>query len=77
MGFCISNQLIWFSSKSVICDPPDTADAESVASSKFGSASNSSKNRNKFAGFTRESANVNFTQQLKNDSGVVLKPCKR
>ena len=30
-----------------------------------------------FAGFTRESANVDFTQKLKNDSGVVLKPCKR
>jgi hypothetical protein len=26
------------------------------------------------AGFTRESANVDFTQQLKNVSGVVLKP---
>ena len=50
MGFCISNQLIWFSSKSVICDPPDTADAKTVASSKSGSASNSSKNRNKFCG---------------------------
>ena len=50
MGFCISNQLIWFSSKSVICDPPDTADAETVASSKFGSASNSSKHSNEFCG---------------------------
>ena len=30
-----------------------------------------------FAGFTRRSANVDFTQKLKNDSGVVLKPCKR
>ena len=41
------------------------------------STSNSSKNRMSFAGFTRESANVDFTQQLKNDSGVVLKPGTR
>ena len=49
MGFCISNQLIWFSSKSAICDPADTGDAETVASSKFGSESNI-RNRNKFCG---------------------------
>jgi hypothetical protein len=36
------------------------------------STSTSSKNRNKFAGFTRDNATVDFTQQLKNDCGVVL-----
>jgi len=30
-----------------------------------------------FAGFTGESTTADFTQQLKNDSGVVLKPGKR
>ena len=30
-----------------------------------------------FAGFTRESANADFTQQLKDYSGVGLKPGKR
>jgi hypothetical protein len=46
------------------------------ASSKT-STSNGSKNHNKFCGIPRESTNVDFTQQLKNDSGLVLKPGKR